>query len=111
MTGRGFLVFGELSLYAVKKFFRNDGWDAVRHNDIAKGVLADVASIVQHALNTVVIDISAAFVFDALFLKKVDQFLHGCSLNIALEGFQNEGSSQRVDLEMLFLVNHIADGH
>lgn len=50
MTGRGFLVFGEFSLYAVKEFFGNDGWDAVRYNDIAEGVLTDVASIVQHAL-------------------------------------------------------------
>ena len=111
MTGRGFLVFGEFSLYAVKEFFGNDGWDAVRYNDIAEGVLTDVASIVQHALNTVVIDISAVFVFDALFLKEVDQLLHGCSLNIALEGFQNEGSSQWVDLKVLFFVNHVADGH
>ena len=38
MTGRGFLVFGEFSLYAVKEFFGNDGWDAVRYNDIAEGI-------------------------------------------------------------------------
>lgn len=55
MTGRGFLVFGELSLYTVKEFFGNDGWDAVRYNDIAESVLArcsvDCSTYVEYCYN------------------------------------------------------------
>ena len=47
---------------------------------------------------------------DAALIQPVPQLFHGRALVVFLEHIQNEGRGQRVNMKMLFLINHITDG-
>ena len=61
-------------------------------------------------LDAVVLHRLASGVFDSAFVQPIPQLRHGCAFVIFLEHIQNERSSQRINLKMLFLVDHVTDG-
>lgn len=110
MTSRGFSVLRQLLLNPIKQVLRNNRRNSIGYNDISIFVLSNVAAIAEHVLNAVEVQRFSQLVADTVFIQPVPQLLHSRTLVVFLEYVQNKGSGQRVNLEMLFLINHITDG-
>ena len=90
---------------------RYDGGDAVRHDHIAVSKLPDIAPVVEYMPHAVEGHFLPPRVGKPLLVQPIHNGGNGFSAVISLEGFQHEWRGQRVDLEVLLRVDHIANGH
>ena len=111
VTGRGLFVFGQPFLHLVKQILRHDGRDAARRHDVPEAKLSDVAAIAQEVLHGVVADLVSPCGSDALFIQPVPDLCQGRAFVVLLKRFQHKRSSIRIKLEMLIVVDHIAQRH
>lgn len=111
VTRRGLFVLRQLFLYAVKQLFRNDGGYAVRDYHIAVTELAHIAAVVQHVLYGIEGQLASSLVGNTFCVERIPHFLHSRAAVIPLESLQNKWCCQRIDLEVLLRVDHIANGH
>ena len=110
VTGRGFSVLCQLLLNPIKQILGNDSGDSIGYEDVPVSVFPDVAAVAQHVLDAIVVQRLTTGISDTALIQPVPQLLHSRTLVVFLEYVQNKGSGQRVNLEMLFLINHITDG-
>ena len=109
-TGRGTLVLIHTLLHPVKKVFRNNNRNCIRHNDIPEKQFANVTTVLQHGLHAAVGHFSALHIADTLVVKEVYDFHHLLAVVIPLKGFQHQRRGQRVKVIKLVLVDFVADG-
>ena len=109
MTCRGFFVLRQLFLHTLKEVLRHDGGNPVRNDHVAVLKFADVATIMEHMPHAVERHFLPACVGKPLLVQPVHNGGNGLARIVAFEGFQYERRSQRVNLKMLFRVDHIAD--
>ncbi len=109
-TGRGTLVLIHTLLHPVKKVFRNDSRNRIRHNDIPERQFTNVTTVLQHGVHAAVGHFAALHIADALVVEEVYDFHHLIAVVILLKGFQHQRSSQRVKVIELFLVDFVAYG-
>ena len=109
-TGRGTLVLIHTLLHPVKKVFRNDSRNRIRHNDIPERQFTNVTTVLQHGVHAAVGHFAALHIADTLVVEEVYDLHHFIAVVILLKGFQHQWSSQRVKVIKLFLVDFVADG-
>ena len=109
-TGRGTLVLIHTLLHPVKKVFRNNNRNCIRHNDIPEKQFANVTTVLQHGLHAAVGHFSALHIADTLVVEEIYDLHHLIAVVILLKGFQHQRSSQRVKVIELFLVDFVAYG-
>ena len=111
VTRRGLFVLRQLLLHPVKEVLRYDCGDAVRHDHIAVSELPDIAPVVEYMPHAVEGHFLPPRVGKPLLVQPIHNGGNGFSAVISLEGFQHEWRGQRVDLEVLFRVDHITYRH
>ena len=111
MTRRGLFVLRQLLLHPVKEVLRYDCGDAVRHDHIPVSKLTDIAPVMEYMPHAVEGHFLPPRVGKPLLVQPIHNGGNGFSAVISLEGFQHEWRGQRVDLEVLFRVDHITYRH
>ena len=109
-TGRGTLVLIHTLLHPVKKVFRNDSRNRIRHNDIPERQFTNVTTVLQHGVHAAVGHFAAQHIADTLVVEEVYDLHHLIAVVIPLKGFQYQRSGQRVKVIKLFLVDFVAYG-
>ena len=109
-TGRGTLVLIHTLLHPVKKVFRNNNRNRIRHNDVSKRQFTNVTTVLQHGVHAAVGHFAALHIADAFVVEEVYDLHHLIAVIIPLKGFQHQRSSQRVKAIKLFLIDFVANG-
>ena len=109
-TGRGTLVLIHTLLHPVKKVFRNNNRNCIRHNDIPEKQFANVTTVLQHGLHAAVGHFSALHIADTLVVEEIYDLHHLIAVVIPLKGFQHQRRGQRVKVIKIFLVDFVANG-
>ena len=97
--------------HLVKEVLRYNGGDTVRHDHIAVSKFPDISPVVEYMPHAVEGHFLPPRVGKSLLVQPIHHGGNGFSAVISLEGFQHERRGQRVDLEVLLRVDHIANGH
>ena len=110
MSGRSFLVLLNFLLHPLKQILRDDGGDAVGNHHIPVAVLANVPTVFQHLGNAVDGMLAATVVANVMRIQIIPNLRHGGAFIVHLERIQHKRCFDRINLEMLFAVDQIANG-
>ena len=109
VSSRGLFVLLHSGLYPIKQVLRNDLRNTIGHKDIPVAVFSKIAAIGQNMLYSAICNGFSPTIQETLIIHPVADLFHGCSAVIPFESFQDKRGGKRVDLEILFFINDIAD--
>ena len=107
---RGFLVFGNLFLHIIEQFQRHDGRNRIGHDHVPEFQFSDVTPILEHMFDTVIGELTADRVLDAVLVQPVPNLFHRKTIPVLSERFQHKRRGERVNMELPFRIQRIAKG-